>query len=99
MDSCSWWDCDTSGAITISPSVDLSVPFSSSYSRPTGILDLFPVGPEPNTELGRYRILSPKAGVRVSPLCLGAMSLGDQWAGWMGGKLNAEESEGLLDAF
>jgi hypothetical protein len=64
-----------------------------------GMLDLFPVGPEPQTELARYRILSPKAGVRVSPLCLGAMSLGDQWTGWMGGKLDQEESNKLLDAF
>jgi len=40
--------------------------------------------PEPKTELGRYRILSPTAGVRVSPLQLGAMSIGDAWANFMG---------------
>ncbi|KAK0727694.1 putative aryl-alcohol dehydrogenase Aad14 [Lasiosphaeria miniovina] len=33
----------------------------------------------PATELGRYRILSSTAGVRVSPLQLGAMSLGQAW--------------------
>ncbi|GJJ13530.1 hypothetical protein Clacol_007784 [Clathrus columnatus] len=35
--------------------------------------------PEPPTKLGRYRILSSTAGVRVSPLQLGAMTIGDQW--------------------
>ena len=40
--------------------------------------------PEPKTELGRYRILSPTAGVRVSPLQLGAMSIGEAWAKFMG---------------
>jgi hypothetical protein len=35
----------------------------------------------------------------VSPLCLGAMSLGDQWTGWMGSGLDATGSEKLLDAF
>ena len=40
----------------------------------------FAPAPEPPTELGRYRVLSSTAGVRVSPLCLGAMSIGDAWA-------------------
>jgi aryl-alcohol dehydrogenase-like predicted oxidoreductase len=62
-------------------------------------MDLFPPAPEPKSELGVYRVLSPRAGVRVSPLCLGAMSLGDQWTGFMGGKLDADESERMLDAF
>ncbi|KAI0761787.1 norsolorinic acid reductase [Trametes elegans] len=35
--------------------------------------------PQPRRELGRYRLLSPSAGVRVSPICLGTMSLGQQW--------------------
>ena len=34
---------------------------------------------EPKTELGRYRVLGPNAGIRVSPLQLGAMSIGDAW--------------------
>jgi hypothetical protein len=46
--------------------------------------DMFMPAPEPKTELGRYRILSPTAGVRVSPLQLGAMSIGDAWAKFMG---------------
>lgn len=42
---------------------------------------VFNEAPEPPTELGRYRILSNTAGVRVSPLCLGALSIGDAWKG------------------
>ncbi|EON65847.1 norsolorinic acid reductase [Coniosporium apollinis CBS 100218] len=40
--------------------------------------------PEPKSLLGYYRILSPSAGVRVSPLCLGAMNFGEAWKGFMG---------------
>jgi hypothetical protein len=43
--------------------------------------ELFKPAPEPTTELGRYRILSSTAGIRVSPLQLGAMSIGDAWSG------------------
>ncbi|KIW72659.1 hypothetical protein PV04_00837 [Phialophora macrospora] len=60
--------------------------------------DLFTPAPEPPTELGRYRILSSTAGVRVSPLCLGAMSIGDAWADMMG-SMSKEQSFKLLDAF
>lgn len=45
---------------------------------------IFPNPPEPKTPLGRYRLLSPTAAVRVSPLCLGAMNFGDAWKGYMG---------------
>jgi len=65
----------------------------------TGLLDIFPAAKKPHTELAKYRILSPNAGVRVSPLCLGAMSLGDQWTGMMGSAVGPEESEKLLDLF
>jgi len=58
----------------------------------------FMPAPEPKTELGRYRILSSTAGVRVSPLCLGAMSIGSAWAGQMG-SMDREQSFKLLDAF
>ncbi|KAJ9602406.1 putative aryl-alcohol dehydrogenase aad14 [Cladophialophora chaetospira] len=60
--------------------------------------DLFAPAPEPPTELGRYRILSSTAGIRVSPLCLGAMSIGDAWADFMG-SMSKEQSFKLLDAF
>ncbi|WWC92523.1 uncharacterized protein L201_007482 [Kwoniella dendrophila CBS 6074] len=60
---------------------------------------MFAPAPEPKTELGRYRLLSPTAAVRVSPLCLGAMSIGDQWTGFMGSGMNYDESEKFLDYF
>ncbi|PAV22705.1 arylalcohol dehydrogenase [Pyrrhoderma noxium] len=60
---------------------------------------LFSLPPPPPTPLGRYRILSPLAGVRVSPLQLGAMSIGDQWDKFGMGAMNKESSFKLLDAF
>ena len=54
--------------------------------------------PPPPTKLGRYRILSPNAGIRVSPLQLGAMSVGDKWSQHMG-SMDKESSFKLLDAF
>jgi len=60
--------------------------------------DFFAPAPEPPTELGRYRILSSTAGVRVSPLCLGAMSIGDAWSQVMG-SMSKQDSFKLLDAF
>ena len=60
--------------------------------------DMFKSAPEPKTELGRYRILSPSAGIRVSPLQLGAMSIGDAWAEFMG-SMDKKQSFKLLDAY
>lgn len=53
------------------------------------------------TPLDRHRILSKTAGVRVSPLVLGAMSIGMTWAKtpFMSGGTNKEESFDLLDFF
>ncbi|KAH8553713.1 putative aryl-alcohol dehydrogenase Aad14 [Umbelopsis sp. PMI_123] len=59
---------------------------------------LFAPAPEPPTELGRYRILSSTAGIRVSPLQLGAMSIGDAWSSFLG-SMDKEASFKLLDAF
>jgi aryl-alcohol dehydrogenase-like predicted oxidoreductase len=59
---------------------------------------IFEPAPEPATELGRYRILSSTAGIRVSPLQLGAMSIGDAWSSFMG-SMDKESSFKLLDAF
>ncbi|KAL5512625.1 hypothetical protein ACEPAG_3278 [Sanghuangporus baumii] len=53
----------------------------------------------PPTPLGRYRVLSPLASVRVSPLQLGAMSIGDQWDKIGMGAMDKESSFKLLDAF
>ncbi|KAF2095962.1 norsolorinic acid reductase [Rhizodiscina lignyota] len=36
-------------------------------------------GPAPKSLLERYRVLSPTASVRVSPICLGAMNFGGTW--------------------
>ena len=55
--------------------------------------------PDPESKLGRYRTLSPLAGVRVSPLQLGAMSIGDKWAEYGMGSMDKESSFKLLDAF
>lgn len=55
--------------------------------------------PPPPTKLGRYRTLSPLAGVRVSPLQLGAMSIGDQWQNYGLGSMDKESSFKLLDAY
>ncbi|KAH8683664.1 aryl-alcohol dehydrogenase AAD14 [Ilyonectria robusta] len=59
---------------------------------------VFQPAPEPETELGRYRVLSSTAGVRVSPLCLGAMSIGSAWSDVMG-SMDQKQSFKLLDAF
>ncbi|KAF3400187.1 putative aryl-alcohol dehydrogenase AAD14 [Penicillium rolfsii] len=59
---------------------------------------IFAPPPEPATPLGRYRVLSSTAGIRVSPLQLGGMSIGDAWSEFMG-SMNKEQSFALLDAF
>ncbi|KAK7677868.1 hypothetical protein QCA50_019180 [Cerrena zonata] len=54
---------------------------------------------QPPTKLGRHRLLGPMAGVQVSPICLGAMSIGDKWDTIGMGSMNKEDSFKLLDAF
>ena len=51
----------------------------------------------PISKLARYRTLSPLAGVRVSPIQLGAMSIGDKWSEM--GSMDKESSFKLLDAY
>ncbi|KAG5642304.1 hypothetical protein DXG03_003024 [Asterophora parasitica] len=58
---------------------------------------LTPAAPPP-TKLGIYRALSPSAGVHVSPLQLGAMTIGDKWSSFIG-STSKESSFKLLDAF
>ncbi|KAI0248747.1 NADP-dependent oxidoreductase domain-containing protein [Lactifluus subvellereus] len=60
---------------------------------------LYSLPPPPPTKLGRYRTLSPLAGVRVSPLQLGAMSIGDKWQEHGMGSMDKESSFKLLDAY
>jgi aryl-alcohol dehydrogenase-like predicted oxidoreductase len=54
--------------------------------------------PSPKSLLDFHRVLSPTAGVRVSPLCLGAMNFGDAWEDLMG-KCDKENTFKILDFF
>ena len=58
----------------------------------------FPTPSKPASALGYHRTLSPTAAIRVSPLCLGAMSLGDAWASRLGG-VSKEEAHKIYDYF
>jgi aryl-alcohol dehydrogenase-like predicted oxidoreductase len=55
-----------------------------------------PAGPV--SLLGRHRILSPTAGVRISPLCLGAMNFGEAWKATLG-ECSKETAFSMLDYF
>jgi aryl-alcohol dehydrogenase-like predicted oxidoreductase len=57
-----------------------------------------PPAPRPSSLLGYHRILSPLAGVRVSPLCLGTMNFGEFWKGSMG-ECSKETAFEILDTF
>ncbi|GAB1315117.1 Putative aryl-alcohol dehydrogenase aad14 [Madurella fahalii] len=61
-------------------------------------MSFFTPAPQPATELGRYRVLSSTAAVRVSPLCLGGLSIGQALSESMG-SMTKEDSFKLLDAF
>jgi aryl-alcohol dehydrogenase-like predicted oxidoreductase len=54
---------------------------------------------KPKTALGHYRLLSPNAGVHVSPMQLGGMSIGDKWESMGMGSMDKESSFKLLDAY
>jgi aryl-alcohol dehydrogenase-like predicted oxidoreductase len=62
-------------------------------------MSLWTPPPTPASKLGRYRTLSSLAGVRVSPIQLGAMSIGDKWDGIGMGSMDKESSFKLLDAY
>ncbi|KAI0651307.1 NADP-dependent oxidoreductase domain-containing protein [Trametes meyenii] len=49
--------------------------------------------------LGWHRQLSPTAGVHVSPIALGAISIGDKWDAFGMGAMDKKSSFKLLDAF
>ena len=53
---------------------------------------------KPNNLLGYHRILSPSAGVRVSPLCLGTMNFGEAWKEFLG-ECDKQTTFGILDYF
>ncbi|KAI4960874.1 hypothetical protein J4E86_002500 [Alternaria arbusti] len=52
----------------------------------------------PASLLGRHRILSPTAAVRVSPLCLGGMNFGEAWKATLG-ECTKETAFAMLDYF
>ncbi|KAG0646118.1 Norsolorinic acid reductase A, partial [Hyphodiscus hymeniophilus] len=58
----------------------------------------FPVAPGPFSALHRHRILSPTAGVKVSPLCLGSMNFGNAWKAVMG-DCDKETAFEMMDFF
>ncbi|QLL33688.1 hypothetical protein HG536_0F00120 [Torulaspora globosa] len=60
--------------------------------------ELFAPAPEPPTELGRLNLLSKTAGIKVSPLVFGAMSIGEAWSEAVG-SMDKESSFKLLDAY
>lgn len=61
-------------------------------------MSVLPMAPPAKGPLARYRLLSPTASVRVSPLCLGGMNFGDAWAHYMGA-CDQNTTEGILDFF
>ncbi|KAF9450090.1 Aldo/keto reductase [Macrolepiota fuliginosa MF-IS2] len=61
-------------------------------------MPLFTPPPPPKSKLGHYRLLSQNAGVHVSPLVLGAMSIGEKWSKHLGAMDKATGFE-LLDAY
>ena len=61
-------------------------------------MSLFGEPPKPKSLLDFHRVLAPTAGVRVSPLCLGAMNFGDAWEQGMGA-CNKETTFSILDFF
>ncbi|QLL34155.1 hypothetical protein HG536_0G00110 [Torulaspora globosa] len=60
--------------------------------------ELFAPAPEPPTELGRLNLLSKTAGIKVSPLALGAASIGNAWSEYLGSS-NKERAFELLDVY
>ncbi|KAF7376742.1 Aldo/keto reductase [Mycena sanguinolenta] len=69
------------------------------FPRRTLMSDFFAPPPAPPSKLGVYRKLSSLAGVHVSPLQLGAMSIGDKWTSMGMGEMDKRSSFKLLDAY
>lgn len=61
-------------------------------------MSAIPMAAPPRGPLDRYRLLSPTASLRVSPLCLGAMNFGDAWKEFMGA-CDQKATESILDFF
>ncbi|KAG8168161.1 hypothetical protein KVR01_003850 [Diaporthe batatas] len=61
-------------------------------------MSALPMAPPAKGPLSRYRLLSPSASLRVSPLCLGAMNFGTAWESYMGA-CDQKTTESILDYF
>lgn len=59
-------------------------------------MSFFQPPPKPETALGYHRILSPTASVKVSPIALGGISIGNSWSELFG---QNEDPFSLLDAY
>jgi len=55
-----------------------------SAATPAKVRGFLDPPPEPKSKLGYYRLLSPSCGLRVSPICLGAMNFGTAWKAFLG---------------
>ncbi|KAL2862226.1 aldo/keto reductase [Aspergillus lucknowensis] len=61
-------------------------------------MSFWSTAPKPKSRLGYHRVLAPSAGVKVSPLCLGAMNFGTAWNDFMG-ECSKETAFKIMDAF
>jgi len=59
-------------------------------------MSFFELPPKPTSPLGYHRVLSPTASVKVSPICLGGISIGNEWSELFG---ESEDADMLLDEF
>ncbi|KAH7380023.1 NADP-dependent oxidoreductase domain-containing protein [Pyrenochaeta sp. MPI-SDFR-AT-0127] len=59
-------------------------------------MDPFAPPPKPETALGWHRTLSPTANVKVSPIALGGISIGNSWSKLFG---KSEDPFSLLDTY
>ena len=59
-------------------------------------MSFFESPPKPVSPLGYHRIFSPTAAVKVSPICLGGISIGSSWGEIFG---ENEDADRLLDAY
>jgi hypothetical protein len=76
-----------------------SLPVSNTEHQEEKEMPIFETTDNTTSPLGRYRILAPRCGLRVSPLQLGAMSIGEAWSESGFGSMDKERSFKLLDRF
>lgn len=56
-----------------------TISIEKSSKKVSVTMSFFKPAPKPASLLGYHRVLAPAAGVKVSPICLGAMNFGNQW--------------------